>query len=115
MTRKIVINKSYGGFGLSDAAVEMYLTKKNISFTVQTKKSILFGSDKVFFVNGVYFLRHLIERDDPVLIETIEQLGEEASEEYSDLKIIEIPADVKWHIQEYDGEEWIAENHRTWE
>ncbi len=26
-----------------------------------------------------------------------------------------IPDDVKWQIEEYDGLEWIAEKHRTWE
>ena len=29
-------------------------------------------------------------------------------------KIVEIPADVEWQIQEYDGMEWVAEKHRTW-
>jgi hypothetical protein len=31
-----------------------------------------------------------------------------------DLEIIDIPDDVKWHIAEYGGTEWIAEDHRTW-
>ena len=32
----------------------------------------------------------------------------------STLKIIEIPDDVDWIIEEYDGNEWVAEKHRTW-
>jgi hypothetical protein len=31
------------------------------------------------------------------------------------LKIIEIPDDIEWHIEEYDGLEHIDENHRTWD
>lgn len=30
------------------------------------------------------------------------------------LKVVSIPADVEWQIEEYDGAEWIAEKHRTW-
>jgi hypothetical protein len=29
--------------------------------------------------------------------------------------VVRIPADVDWVLQEYDGLEWIAERHRTWE
>jgi hypothetical protein len=31
------------------------------------------------------------------------------------LLIVEVPADVDWYIEEYDGLEWVAEKHRTWE
>lgn len=53
-------------------------------------------------------------RADPNLIKVIEELGDEASGSYSSLKIIEIPSDVEWTIQEYDGMEWISERHETW-
>lgn len=26
----------------------------------------------------------------------------------------EVPDDVQWQIEEYDGREWVAETHRTW-
>jgi len=56
-----------------------------------------------------------IERSHPLLIECIETLGEEkASGRLVSLKIVEIPADVDWVIEEYDGREWIAEKHRIW-
>ena len=32
----------------------------------------------------------------------------------SELEIIEIPDDIEFTIEEYDGAEWIAEKHRTW-
>ena len=56
-----------------------------------------------------------IERTDPILIEIIEEFGsEKISGECAELKIVEIPDDVEWHIGEYDGNEHIAENHRSW-
>ena len=32
----------------------------------------------------------------------------------AELRVIKIPDDVKWYIDEYDGMEWVAEIHRTW-
>jgi len=39
---------------------------------------------------------------------------EKAGDSYSSLKIVEIPYDVDWVIQNYDSQEWIAEKHRIW-
>ena len=89
---KIVINKCYGGFGLSKEAEELYVQKKNISGP----------------------LRGDILRNDSVLVEVVETLGDKASGKYSELKVVEIPDDVTdWRIDEYDGWEHIAEG-RTW-
>jgi len=89
---KIVINKCYGGFGLSKEAEELYVQKKNISGP----------------------LRGDILRNDSVLVEVVETLGDKASGKYSKLKVVEIPDDVTdWRIEEYDGWEHIAEG-RTW-
>ena len=44
-----------------------------------------------------------------------ELLGSAADSRYSELKIVDIPEDVDWYIEEYDGREWVAERHRTWE
>ena len=89
---KIVINKCYGGFGLSKEAEELYVQKKNISGP----------------------LRGDILRNDSVLVEVVETLGDKASGKYSELNVVEIPDDVTdWRIEEYDGSEHIAEG-RTW-
>jgi hypothetical protein len=91
---KIVINCTYGGFGLSQEAEALYadLTGQKV---------------------GEFYDRD-IQRNDPMLIKTIEILGEEANGNFGDLKIVEIPDDVEWIIQEYDGAEWVAEKHRVW-
>jgi hypothetical protein len=90
--RKIVINSCHGGFGLSGPAKELY--------------SQLSGTKDVWDND--------IARDDPFLVQTVEQLGDAANGAYAELRIVEIPADVEWTVEEYDGSEWIAEKHRTW-
>jgi hypothetical protein len=47
----------------------------------------------------------------------VEALGEKANTTYAELKVIEVPVWVRekgWSIGEYDGWEWVAENHCTW-
>lgn len=89
---KIIINDCHGGFGLSKEALTLYNERSNAVVTYDFN----------------------IKRNDPILVEIVEQLGEAANGDYAELKIIEIPNDVLWTIEEYDGAEWIAEKHRTW-
>jgi hypothetical protein len=91
---KIVINTCHGGFGLSDPALEKYFRRKNIL-------------DEDFCVDSIL-------RNDPVLVEIVEEMGSSANGKFSDLKIVEVPDDVNWFIDDYDGYEWVAERHRTW-
>ena len=53
-------------------------------------------------------------RSHPELVDMVERLGEAANGRFAKLKVIEIPDDVEWVIEEYDGAEWIAERHRKW-
>ena len=55
-----------------------------------------------------------VPRDDPFLVQAVEEIGELANGHFARLKIVEIPDDVEWYIEEYDGLEWVAERHRTW-
>jgi hypothetical protein len=55
-----------------------------------------------------------VHRDDTTLVQVVEELGELANGRYTELKVVEVPDDVQWHIGEYDGWEWVAENHRKW-
>jgi hypothetical protein len=92
---KVVINTDYGGFGLSEKALEEYKQKANIT-------------DPDFYYWD-------IPRTCPILIEMVERMmSDTINTPYSDLKVIEIPDDVEWQLEEYDGAEWIAEKHRTW-
>jgi len=98
---KVVINSRHGGFSLSQEAVFLYETLMGKLF------------DQYSMPLGMYDPEF---RSDPLLIKTIEILGEESSSgEFATLKIIEIPDNIDWQIEEYDGLEWIAEKHRVWE
>jgi hypothetical protein len=55
-----------------------------------------------------------IDRDDPLLVQVIEELGEEANGSHAKLEVIEIPDGVEYTIDEYDGIESIHEKHRSW-
>ena len=88
---KIVINKCYGGYSLSREAYEFLgLTWDDYGYE--------FNED----------------RSNPKLVECVETLGESASGAFAELKVVEIPDDVDWEIEDYDGVEWVSEKHRTW-
>lgn len=112
---KIVINKCYGGFGLSEEAVLLYAKKKGLNLIVERDKGLKINH---YYINekkdGNYFSERDIQRNDLILIEVVNELGEKADGFCSELKIVEIPDDVEWIIEEYDGKEWIAEDHRRW-
>lgn len=113
---KIVINSDFGGFGLSDAAFERYLELKGIEFARVSKT---FGFADYYKAGHIdeddhYLSYYDIARNDPILVQVVEELDGEANGHYSSLKIVEIPEDVEWEIDEYDGMEHVAEKHRTW-
>jgi hypothetical protein len=141
---KVVINTCYGGFGLSDNAFRRYLELKGIEFyewkdgretyfckvskpeyDEQHKKMLgLSGKDynkwntytleqKRAF-SDLMFEYRTIDRADLALVQVVEELGMLANGEYASLSIVEVPDDVRWTIQEYDGIEHIAEVHRAW-
>lgn len=64
--------------------------------------------------DAITFCTSQVERDDEKLIAVVEELKEKANGPYASLKVIEIPDDVDWILQDYDGVEWVAEKHRTW-
>ena len=101
---KVVINTCFGGFGLSRKAVDLYCKKKGIN-PGKWDSQFKFYHD---------FQDWNISRDDPILIEVIEQLGSDANGFCAQLSIVNIPDDVSWYIDEYDGLEHVAETHRTW-
>jgi len=111
----IVINEDYGGFGLSDEAIERLFFLKGWHAVKEDRDSgiTIFYKDSIDESN--YFDVYELERDDKELVQVIREFGEKANSKYSSLKIVSIPDDVKWHISEYDGREHVAEDHRTWQ
>jgi len=82
---KIVYNACFGGFGLSDKAVERYRE-----------------------LTGQVADRWNINRADPALVQVVEELDDEANTRFSDLRIVDIPAGTKYRIDEYDGNESVC-------
>jgi hypothetical protein len=116
--QRIVINRAHGGFGLSNEAVIMYLDQAGIDYTLKPqadRDAQNRWGDKIL-VNGKEFHdRYDIARDDPALVTVVRRLGSKANGSYAKLKIVEVPAGVVWEINDYDGKEWVAEVHRTWQ
>lgn len=114
--REIVINKCHGGFGLSHEAERLYLKLAMIDYTTEDRLSrdetTRLGPQPM--IDGVVWVSSDLKRDDPVLVSVVKRLGEKANGRYADLKIVKIPASVEWEIMDYDGQEWVAEQHRTW-
>lgn len=128
MTQKIVINSCFGGFDLSEKGVLRYAALKNIDLYPWKGKSGMTHYTTVPISNeeewddymkknpneDIYWHSRGVERNDPVLVQTVEELGEEANGDCALLRIVEIPDGVDWVVREYDGSEWVAEKHRTW-
>ena len=150
---KIVINRCYGGFGLSALAVYEIAKRKGKQcyfFHLKNAKFIPTSMEKadkeIFFTafsvpnpdeilsakpwrdmsekekkeeNEVYEKIKIrtgreCDRTDPVLIEVVKELKKKANGRCAELKVIEIPDEVNYTIEEYDGIEHIAQVHRTW-
>jgi hypothetical protein len=129
---EIVVNRCYGGFGLSEEAVLRYGELKGIK--IYTRKGI--ASFPEFYTvspqeydkmkeedeknknyeksNSVYFSSYNIGRTDPILIQVVKELGEKANGSHAELEIVTIPDGIDWVIDEYDGMERVEEAHRSW-
>lgn len=139
--KKVILNKCYGGFGVSIEAYKLYAKKKGLNLyfynydyiNSQTiYKKIGEPTDNTLFLHC--FTKDIGDnvtiseddykkyslwlykdyREDPTLIEVVEELGEKANSRYSNLRIVEIPDDLDYVIDDYDGIETLHENVREW-
>jgi hypothetical protein len=138
---KVVINECHGGFGLSNEAVMRYFEIKGIAvypeltkiwnswiyWTVKPEDRMERKEGEAFYSMSMEdrqahnrkqseqtVYERDISRNDPALIQTVEEMGVKANGPYAVLKILEIPDGVDYTIEEYDGLEHVAEAHRTW-
>jgi hypothetical protein len=136
---KVVINRGIGGFGLSKKAferlIELGMTVTDLYEEGENRGQPINKNANLWKVDNwkeynpeldsveIGILYDFVEnyqnsskiRSNPLVIRVVEELGIEANDEHSKLKIVEIPDNVEYVICEDDtGEEWIAEKHRTW-
>ena len=116
--RHIVINCAHGGFGLSREAQIEYLNRAGVAYKLEDRESrddtVRFGS-KIKLANGNDWSdRYDIARDDPILVALVREMGDAVNSDLASLKVVKIPGDVEWIINEYDGLEWVAEKHKQW-
>lgn len=98
---KIVINRCYGGFGISRKAAERLL---ELGFKdSQLEKEL--NNEKYYSYNSYY---PEIPRHHPLLVQVVEELGtRKASGSGAELEVIEIEGNL-YNIDEYDGYESIS-------
>jgi hypothetical protein len=140
---KVVINRCFGGFGLSEAAYERliewcvpvraYVEQERDPETHLYQPQPLNDGEIIFdralgtravrpdldaamlALGGRYWDGWTSEnRGHPLLVRVVEELGDKASGQFAELVVVEIPDGVDYEIDEYDGNEHIAEKHRTW-
>lgn len=128
--RKIILNKCYGGFDLSKKAYELYAKKKGLELyayinCLENEGKYKYSDGSDFFMtyftkdfgNNVEiskedykkYVLYLSEtaREDKTLIEVVEELGKKASGRCGELKIVKIPDNAFFIIDNYDGIETL--------
>lgn len=137
--KKVILNKCFGGFDVSKEAYMLYAKKKGLTLYLYESEFInrKFIYKKVNDDNSIfrhYFIKDMGDnveisnedyekyclylkdghREDPILIEVVEELGEKASGRFGDLKVVEIPDDLEYVIDEYDGIETLHQKVEEW-
>jgi hypothetical protein len=88
---KFVINEAYGGFGLSEKAIE-----KLVERGIKDPERFEYEIDEY-------------RRYHPDLVEVVEELGDEASGRFSKLIVVEVEMRTPYYyIDEYDGREEVV-------
>lgn len=138
---KVILNKQFGGFHPSPVAYMAYAKKcgfplyayKLNSFSRENKyerQDVCDPKDNwVWFFkkdfgpafsmteeefDEYYFSLGSDDREDPVLIEVVEELGEDASAYVSKLVVVEIPDGLDYTVDDYDGMETLHQKVKIW-
>ncbi len=115
---EIVVNRCFGGFGLSKKAherleelgVQVFKTWKDLKESKQNGQLWIVKSG----IMGDPASNADEHRTSELVISVVKELGEEANGMCAELEIVEIPDDIDYVIDEYDGNESVHEKHRSW-
>jgi hypothetical protein len=126
---KVVINRKYGGFGLSDAAhlrlielglpvVPMDNCDHGIAICDSEHPESEPSARRLSALTKTRYYaswaREEKHRSHPLVVQVVEELGDAASGWLAKLKIVEVPDGVDFEIDEYDGMETVRERSRSW-
>jgi hypothetical protein len=127
---KVVINKCYGGFGLSRIAVEKLIGCPHVKLEEPGdyygnrpgwEKHFEEDQKSEYLPNFIHEGKIVCDehRDDaargcPALVAVVQVMGALADGDYAKLKVVEVPDDVEWELTEYDGIEQVAARHAKW-
>lgn len=124
----IVYNACYGGFSLSNEAIMRYAEIKGIKLYSEEDSMFthyylcppeefkrLIDEDNANPIqpgryarsNEMYFSDREIERNDPALVQVVEELGDRANGMCAKLRVEDVPAGTLYRIDEYDGFESV--------
>ena len=109
---KLVINSDYGGFGLSHEAILRYFELIGAKPRIEERPTSIIPY--YYYVDDEFWYDDKIDRADPALVQVVEELGEKANGRCAKLKVVDIPDDIEYYIDEYDGIESVHEKHRIW-
>lgn len=119
---QLVINKSNGGFSLSqEALIRIAELKQGTNIRLSNSTYVLLNSAVTFISNGeevtldAYSFQSAELRCDKHLVQAVSELGVKAETEFSSLKIIEIPDNVKYKILNTEGVETVVDVNAYWE
>lgn len=90
---KVVINKCFGGFSISRECAEYMASKGSERAKLELQESTTdkwYGYGSVDGLDGYEY-----DRNDPLLVQAVEALGEKADGNYARLKVVEIPDGIK--------------------
>lgn len=117
---KVVINRCFGGFGLSHDAIMKWSEYSGVKLYPVIDNREYFSDYYTHYhtdpshSKDSYWSEYNLKRDDPALVRVVEEMGKDSWGNYAELKVVEIPDDVDWYIHEYDGSESVHEMHRSW-
>lgn len=114
MTQKILICDVHGGFGLSREALHRLRDQGHALALAETDVGEMYADGSGPRGETSHSFLRAIPRDDPALLALFEKMGQDAASPMAHFQLVEIPDDVEWQIEEYDGAEWVAEQHLTW-
>lgn len=136
---KVVYNNCFGGFSISEKALLRYAELKGVTVYPEKSAKYHFknywsvppsdperlratriqdnwaeATDEGRQWSNDFCTKHQLSlrdysRKDPVLVQVVEELGEEANGDHASLAIEDVPAGSKYRIDEYDGNERVMQ------